>query len=71
MMTSQMHVPHGIHSQTRVLEQEGLTRVTQPTHALLEPGMTEAAHNLLSEGALLKVLAAPCTPSVDIWAQTK
>lgn len=48
-MTLQVHVPPGIASQNEIMEPEGLTGVTQPSHALLEPGITEAAHNLLSE----------------------
>lgn len=65
-MTLQVFVPHGILSQNEIMEQEELTRVTQPSHALLEPRMTGEAHNLLNEGALLNALAAPSALSVII-----
>lgn len=58
IMTLQVHVPHGILRQNKIMEKEGLTRVTLPSHALLEPGMTEEAHNLISEGGLLKAFAS-------------
>lgn len=66
-MTLQVHVPHGILSKNEIMEQEGLIRVTQPSCALLEPGMTEA-HNLLSGRAVLKASAATSAQSVDIQA---
>lgn len=56
-MTSQVHAPHGTHSQTKGLEEERLTRMTQP--------------NLLGEGALLKASAAPTALSIEIQAQAK